>query len=763
MSYKKSRFAYQWLFLGLALAAFGGLLTYETVKDRETITATAKQRLQDQLRGAELNLSAQLESADKAILSVIHDIPTWQQEGDLGHGALRRLNALTSAMSGIRTMAVLDASGKVIASTRTVLADRNLAEREYFRTPAHDGDLGKLYVSEPFRSISGTYVVTLTRIVPDENGKFGGIVFAALAPDYFATLLQSLLYTPDMHAEMAHGNGRSFVSVPAGDQDPPFEERPLLRPLPRDANVTFTLTQPDAHNAPRLTVIRAVQPNSLQMSAPLIISMSQDEGALYMRWEEHRLALAAVFLSVTLFAVISLAYLQRRERRHEETQLAAQQASAEANERLRLATQADELGIWEYDLRTGKLVWDDGMFRIYGIRREEFHSDYIDWLGRVVEEDREESNRAVMDATQRHQPFNARFRIQRGDGEVRVIRAVADTLFDLAGKPTKMVGINKDVTERHLAKAALEEAEEKFRTAFDEAPIGIALVDTQGRFLKVNRALTDMLGYSKDEFQQIDFQRVTHAEDLGNDLTALQELVEKKRTSFQTEKRYLHADGHVVWVLLSVSTIYDSAGRVDYFIAQIQDISQLKEQELKLAHMAHYDKLTGLPNRALLTDRMQHEIAVARRSSRRMAVCYFDLDGFKPINDTHGHSAGDRALMELACRIQGCLRAPDTVCRIGGDEFVILVPDIDTVDSVLPIVGRVRAAIEEPVEIRPGVPVRLSASFGISIYPSDAEDVETLLRCADQAMYASKRMPHKPYTFFSELQAQPAPIHLVQT
>ena len=238
-----------------------------------------------------------------------------------------------------------------------------------------------------------------------------------------------------------------------------------------------------------------------------------------------------------------------------------------------------------------------------------------------------------------------------------------------------------DISEHRRRDQALAEAEDRFRSAFDNAPIGMALVSPDGRFIKVNRALCDLTGYSETDLLIRTFQAITHPDDLDADLAHVQDVLADRRRSYQMEKRYFHADGHIIWVTLSVSLVRDAGGEPLYFISQIEDISSRKQREraletqaARLAVIAATDQLTGL------STRRTWDLAIADRTScpdqdfERFGIALIDLDALKEINDTQGHHAGDQALVAMASALRTVVRDEDLVARIGGDEFAVLIP-----------------------------------------------------------------------------------------
>ena len=290
------------------------------------------------------------------------------------------------------------------------------------------------------------------------------------------------------------------------------------------------------------------------------------------------------------------------------------------------------------------------------------------------------------------------------------------------------------------------EAEERFRRAFDDSRVGMAVVTTSGRFQRVNRALSELTGYPQDDLLGKTFGEITHPDDIDASLDALHDLIEGERYGYRTEKRYIHADGHVVWVSLNVSPIYEGDGAPSYLIAQIEDISDRKESEERLTRQALHDSLTGLPNRTLFSDRVR--MASARRAVRSFAIVYLDLDGFKLVNDTLGHAAGDQVLIEVGRRLERLLRAGDTLARLGGDEFALLCEEVSE-EEVKAIADRVIEAMAKSIDVQ-GRAITQAASVGIALYSADGKPAEPdqMLGEADLAMYRAKAAGKSRYAVF---------------
>ncbi len=324
--------------------------------------------------------------------------------------------------------------------------------------------------------------------------------------------------------------------------------------------------------------------------------------------------------------------------------------------------------------------------------------------------------------------------------------------IELSVSPVKMGGrwtfntFVHDISERTRARSALQEAEEGFRRAFEDNRVGMTLLSEAGEFTRVNAAFCELLSTPAEELLGTPFPEITHPDDIEVSVKALREIVAGERYGYRAEKRCLHSKGHYVWTAINVSPIRDADGNLIHLIAQVEDITDRKKQEARLTHQALHDPLTGLPNRVLFADRVR--VASARRESGSFGVIYIDLDTFKPINDTFGHSAGDEVLVEVARRLEIRLREGDTLARLGGDEFAVLCEDTDESEAEL-VAERVIDAFARPFKIGERE-VHQAASVGIAVQPRDGRpmDPEQVLRWADLAMYRAKAAGKSRYAMF---------------
>ena len=294
---------------------------------------------------------------------------------------------------------------------------------------------------------------------------------------------------------------------------------------------------------------------------------------------------------------------------------------------------------------------------------------------------------------------------------------------------------------------ALQQSEEHFRNAFDHAA-GMALISPEGQWRRVNGSLCQILGYSEQELLATNFQEMTMADDLGNDLVHLYQLLEGKIRIDQREKRYIHKLGHPIWVLQSASVARNAQGESLHLILQIQDITERKRAEEQVHHAAFHDALTGLPNRTLLSDRLSLSLARAKRNKEyQFAVLFLDLDRFKLVNDSLGHTLGDQLLVELGRRLESCMRKGDTVARLGGDEFGMLLDGIKDPCDALHVADRIQEELMIPFDLN-GHEFLTTTSIGIAFSQTGYEGPEDILRDADIAMYRAKTNGKARYEVF---------------
>ena len=278
---------------------------------------------------------------------------------------------------------------------------------------------------------------------------------------------------------------------------------------------------------------------------------------------------------------------------------------------------------------------------------------------------------------------------------------------------------------------------EETAAAFDAAPVAMALVDPEtGQFLRANLALENLLGYSGAELERLSYRDITPAQDLPLDEEATRRLLAGNEIAGSVEKRLRHRDGRLIWVRVSASVVRRPEGTPWVGVATVEPLAQSQRVDPRLEWLALHDPLTGAANRALLRDRIEHELHACERDGGAVAVLFCDVDDFKAVNDTHGHGCGDAVLVAIARRLEAAVRGEDTVARLGGDEFVVVGHVADDAHAAS-LRDRATEALAQPLELTDGGPVRVGVSVGLEVARPGA-GVDTVLQRADAQMYAVK-------------------------
>jgi diguanylate cyclase (GGDEF)-like protein/PAS domain S-box-containing protein len=334
---------------------------------------------------------------------------------------------------------------------------------------------------------------------------------------------------------------------------------------------------------------------------------------------------------------------------------------------------------------------------------------------------------------------------RRADGE----QFSAEIMLATAGQGTDLTftAFIRDISERKRAEHALAQREKRFRTIVEKSWSGVVLLDSEMRFSYAGSSTQYLIGYDEQELIGRDFFEFVHPRDEAAARKSLAAVLDTHNREAHGELRFRHKNGTWVWLEgFSQNLLHEPS--VNGIVVNYRDVSQRKETEKQLEYRAYYDSLTGLPNRLLFRDRLVNSLAHARRNKVGLAVMYIDVDHFKLVNDGLGHSFGDALLADVARRFEGALRASDTISRIGGDEFSILLPEVVNAEAVAGVARKILDSLQRPFRVE-GHDLFVTASIGISCFPADGDDAETLLKCADAAMYRSKELGRNQAQLFT--------------
>lgn len=716
------------LFFLACLIALNLYISHQRTFDRES------SKLATQASVIVENLQQQLTAAGHALTSAAKALRRLDDPSKL-QAVQVQLTTISDAIPGIRDIGILNEKGTMLYSTAASLIGKNFSYREYFQTAKRQPNEQTLYISKPFYNVLGQNVIVLSRAITSEQVAFAGVVVATLDAAYFSTLMNSVLYAPDMSDYVLHGAGDLFLVEPT-DRKLGAKTRATLETLfsQNRASGENRVFQVGFEKKQMLVSQREVFSAALGMNYPIEVAVSRDLDEVYSEWRTDAWIQLGFFCLICLISVVGLLVYQRKQgllqQKVVESQAHAKRLSLALDRIPAYIFLKDRQHRYVYANRPTLELFKCDQQTLQGCLDAQFFPaktaaklTQID--ARVFETGLDNAEQVdVVDANGKH----------------RVYWEVKTPVMDDVD-PTKvwgLCGISSDITEIKEKERALRASENRFHSIFENAPIGMAILGPEGGFLQVNTSLCRILGYTAQELQQKTFQQITHAEDLQDDLAWMQKLRDGEIEQYQLEKRYIHQDGHLIWTLLSRSVVRDEAENTYYFIAQIQDITEQKRINEQLSQQAKLDYLTNLPNRRYFMERAEVELDRAKRYSMPLSMLMIDIDHFKNINDTYGHQVGDQVLQQLGRMMPTKLRSVDILGRIGGEEFAILLPD-SHLDHAVQVAERIRTSLEQAdLVLENGVTVRCTVSVGVAqLNPRDV-NLDHLFNEADRALYAAK-------------------------
>nr|CRH04952.1 putative diguanylate cyclase (GGDEF) /phosphodiesterase (EAL), with bacterial extracellular solute-binding domain and PAS sensor domains [Candidatus Magnetococcus massalia] len=486
----------------------------------------------------------------------------------------------------------------------------------------------------------------------------------------------------------------------------------------------------------------------LQKAIDSITQEEQDE--IFNKWirvdYSQRVDYTIIFYTVTIGLLIFgfILYWNRKLKAEIMRRHVTELNLKRSKESLDKAQAIAHIGNWDWDIEHGSLAWSDEIYRIFGLSPQAFAATYEAFLESIHPDDRHLVKDAVAAALEDpNAEYEVEHRVVHPNGEERIVREIGHVLRNQHGQPIYMRGTVQDVTD-------FRSTEEKLilsKLVIENASEAILITDHQGQIIDVNPAYEQVTGYSADE---VIGKNPNITQSGRHDASFYKTMWQTIRQTGKWEGEIWdrRKNGEVFPKWLTINTINNRRGKISHYMGIFTDISRQKSTEQTLEKLAFYDPLTSLPNRALFRDRLNHEMSLTSRTGGALSIFFIDLDRFKYVNDTFGHDVGDELLIEVSNRTVHCLRKSDTVCRLGGDEFTVILPDPGTAESVAQVARTIIESLQKPFQLK-GHEVFIGASIGIAMFPTDGDNFEVLTKNADLAMYQAKEAGRGTSRFYT--------------
>lgn len=730
---KRNLFAAYWLMLGAALLALGGATGFYIHIERGRVESREQARLLTQARVVQENVEQNLAAVNRVLTSLRKDLLRHEASRDLNG----RLRMLTDAMPGIRTFLLLDGMGTVSASSRPELVGKNFAYRDYFKIPRQNPDPEVLFVSAPFMTTLGIYGINIVRVIPGAKGEFAGIIVATLDPEHFKTLMTSVLYAPDMWAAIAHGDGMQFLMVPEreGQSGKNLAQPGSFFTRHRDSGkeVSILTGTVYATGEKRMMALRSIQPASLHQDKPLVIAVGRDLDTVYAIWRRDTQIQAALLGLIVLGSTLGLYAYQRRQREFfwREAQVAEALAASERFMKTLTDNIPGMVAYWTHELRCG--FANKAYFEWFGKTPEQMRDIRIqDMMGEKLFHQNEPFIQAVL----RGEPQHFERTLTKADGSVGY--TWAQYIPDLQGGWVRgFFVLVSDITALKRTEIALRESEWKLKTIIEAEPECVKVLATDGTVLQMNRAGLEMI--EADSESQVIGHPVAEivAPPYRQAFGDLNERVNRGETGI-LEFEIIGLKGGHRWLETHAAPMRDIDGKIVGLLGVTRDVTAHKQAEQELKQFAQTDFLTGLANRRYFMVLAEQEVLRTLRYGGGLSVFMMDIDHFKAINDTYGHKTGDVILQRFAGVSRKSLRELDTIGRVGGEEFAVLLPQTDS-EHALEVAERLRKSVADiEVVLDHGLPLRITVSIGVTTMAGISTNIDTLLNQADQALYKAK-------------------------
>jgi diguanylate cyclase (GGDEF)-like protein/PAS domain S-box-containing protein len=712
----------------LLIAALWSAVLYQIAMEERDTRVGAKRDTQAYVAGFAQHVLRKLRESDRTLQLLKWEI---EQGRGLHLGRMQELGLIPGERSLIT---VIDRSGAVIAASNPDAIGVNTADKDYFVTHL-DRTSDSMDVSRPIAATApGSTAVTLSRRLNAADGTFAGVVALSLDQAPFTDFyLESDLGAHGVLAIVGLDGYYRARRAGQAQGNPDVANLELLKHASKSCVGVYERTSP-YDGVERLVAYRRLP------DYPLIVAAAQSTDEALEGFRRHRSvylasAVAGTGVILPFFAISTLLTLRLQRRTGQLKQHRRFLQAILDNLPLGISLRrhaADGKGKY--------LVWNDANEIMFGLAAR-------DVLGRTIHDvappatarqvlawDRDmAASPAVQDVFQT---------IKHRDGTEHIVHRLRTPIFNARDEVEYVVTVSKDITNERAAENELRLASKVFETTAD----GIVISDREDRVIMVNSAFTRLSGLTLEEIVHLPLRDSPFGPLDPVEMAARMDQLH--RDGFVTaEVRRRHKDGHELQLWITATIVRGEGGSILNYVRVFTDISTLKDAQHKLEQLAHIDVLTGLPNRRSFGDRLERALQRARRSGLGVGLLFLDLDGFKLVNDMHGHATGDRLLKQAAAKLSRCVRATDSLCRLGGDEFTIIIEDANLPELAVLVARRILHAFKTPI-VLDGESLLVGASIGIALFPHDCGDSAALISLADSAMYRAKNAGGSRYAFF---------------
>ena len=656
--------------------------------------------------------------------------------------------------SAVAAVSLSDAHGNIVQdSDGPLITPINIAATDYFAAHSSGAHQG-VYVGRPqTMGKSNVLALPISRAYFDRQGYFAGVVVVAVRLSYFDELLSALNLGAKSGANLIRNDGVILARFPysGADAGRSIAGTPNMKHMLASDNGLFVGTA-TLDGVQRMYAFRHVG------SYPLIINVAQATDTILAHWRRSAWRLGS-FALVLMAACIGLAVLFGRELAARQ-QVSGQLRQAERDLHTILDNLPSMVSYW--DREQCSRFANHAYQNWFGVTAEMLHKTHISQVLDPVAY--AQSLPYIEKALQgQQQLFERTMRNAHGHERFTIVSYVPDMESAPEGAPDSAPVVRgvfvqiTDITERKRMENELFEEKERMRLTLQSIGDAVLCTDAQACITYLNPMAERMTGWQAFAAAGQHIDKVAPLRVAGRSTTEASPLcqaLQQARTFGPTRGVVLQrADGRVFDVEESASPITDRHGQVTGAVMVLHDITESAAMASRLAHLAHYDALTDLPNRVLLRERAYQALALAQRGGHQVALLYFDLDGFKQINDTLGHDTGDLLLIEFARRLSAVVRQSDTVCRQGGDEFIALLPGLDSMEQACVVARKILAICAQPLQVQQRA-LAVGVSGGIAMYPQHGATFEELATHADAAMYAAKRAGRMQFRLFSAAEGE---------